>query len=234
MADEPKDLDAIATALAARHGDEKRALVVLLDENHSYRAKLRDIKAELATAQQAAKDAAVPDGAVVLKGAEAKAWEVYTTFGTPAEVQAALDAGKAAAGELTKAKRDQSLAAVAAEMGVKTSVLKALTGHAEHGFAPELRDEPDPADASKTVKVPYAVRTDADGSVKAVKLTEYVTASFGEDVAATLTASAGSPAPAPASGPRFPATGPATGGSRQVDDAAERAALAGSGAYNLF
>lgn len=90
MADDTKDLAAIAAGLAARHGDATKALEKLVDENHDMREKNRALKAELKAAQETAASAKVPDGAVVLTKADAEAWAAYQALGAPRDVAAAV------------------------------------------------------------------------------------------------------------------------------------------------
>lgn len=103
-------------ALLAKNGNDAiRMAEKLFDENFKLRQKNTALKGS------------VPgDGAVVLKGDDAKKWEKYRALGEPAEVKASLDSGRDA---ISKLERNDKVAAYekAAEVaGYKPSVFAAL------------------------------------------------------------------------------------------------------------
>jgi len=133
------------TALIAEHGDAKAALQTLARERNEARAE----NAKLRKSNRELKDRA-PDGSVILKGDDAKAWGQYKELGTPEDLTKALEQK----GELEKqeAKRAKSEArADAAEaIGWKAGALEKIAGVDDLEF--ELREE---TVEGEQVKVPY-------------------------------------------------------------------------------
>lgn len=113
-------------------------------ENYRYREQKRDLAAEV----QALKGKQVPDGAVVLTGDDAQAWQAFSTLGKPDEVKTRLEERDSLAAEVAGVKRDQTLREVAEAAGYKFAVLRQLGGDREY----ELRDVT--ADG-QTRKVPF-------------------------------------------------------------------------------
>lgn len=146
------DLAKAIEGLLAKHGDPNAALRVLLNENHTYRDTVRELKSKLPA-----------DGAVVLTGDDAQAWGEYRTLGKAAEVKKALDDGKAVASELSGLKRNEEVRTVAEIAGFKPSVLKTLAGD----LAFEVKEEK--GKDGKAVRVVHVKGADD----KSVPLTEY-------------------------------------------------------------
>jgi hypothetical protein len=96
-------------------------------DNYNYRSKLRELKAELATA----KAAVPPEGAIVLTGDDAKAWEELKALGSAADLQGKLDKLNEAENKLRQLERTEKLRGVADAAGYDFDVLAALSGDLE-------------------------------------------------------------------------------------------------------
>lgn len=91
-------------------------------EVYDYRQELRAAKNEVATLQ----GKAAPEGAIILTGDDAAAWEAYTTLGAPDEVKQGLDQRAEYAQRLEGLARETLLRQVAEQAGYKPSVLAQL------------------------------------------------------------------------------------------------------------
>lgn len=140
--DDPDEEDDPPPATGGDFGPERswwqRRVGRLKKEAARYRRELRDAQAQFAQERE---------GAVVLKGDEAKALEAYRALGTPEEVAKALKAGEEATGELATVRRSLTIRDAAAAAGFKASVLERLGPD----LAYEVRDGKD--DEGKPVKV---------------------------------------------------------------------------------
>jgi len=105
----------------------KSKLEKLESDNYAYRSKIRELKAELATA----KAAIPPEGSTVLTGDDAKAWEELKALGSAADVQAKLDKLAEAESQLKRLERTEKLRSVADVAGYDFDVLAALSGDLE-------------------------------------------------------------------------------------------------------
>lgn len=116
-------------ALLARSGNDAiRMAEKLYDDNFKLRQKNTTLKQS------------VPgDGAVVLKGDDAKKWEKYRALGEPAEVKASLDSGRDAATKLEAVGRAEGYRKVAEAAGYKPSVFARLAE--QDGLSVELVED---------------------------------------------------------------------------------------------
>lgn len=123
-------------ALAAKHSNDGVGLARnLWDQLQAANAKVTELSGKVA-----------PDGAVVLKGDQAKAWSKYTSLGKPEEIETALSEGTAAKGDLAKLNRRETIRTVAGVAEFDADVLTTLAGDLEF----EVVDE---TVKGKTVKV---------------------------------------------------------------------------------
>ena len=178
--------------------------------------------------------AKVPKNGRVLTAQEAAEFDAYKALGKPpAEITAELAAGAEAGKKLADAEQAKNYEEAATALGWKGGLLKTYAGHAEHGFVVEWREEVDPEDASKRVRVPYA-KPKAEGAPP-VKLAEYVGTAFGADAAdsikagtapavSTTSTTPGTAPGAAAVAPRGPQFTPQAGGSTapKADDPVAR------------
>lgn len=109
----PPDLKA-AEQFVAKHGSAAEAVRVLMGENYSHREKNRALEAR------------VPEGAVVLKADQAKAWEAYRQLGEPAELKTAKEERTTFAARVATFEREKVHAAAAEVTGFKPAVLNKL------------------------------------------------------------------------------------------------------------
>jgi hypothetical protein len=188
-------------ALQTRYNNDSAALARdLLAENAKLRSERRDLREDLTKAT-----AKVPaEGAVVLTGDDAKAWqtykeqsgqgavlvpkdkaaalEAYEKHGTPEVVAQQLESGKVASVEVAQRKRAETLEVAAKSVGFKTGLLKL----AAKDLDVQMR-EVDVTDAEgKTSKVqkPFVVVKDGDKE-NLTPLVDHFKAA-GEDVLADL------------------------------------------------
>ena len=139
--------------LVQRQGGADAAALLLYQENHSYREKLRQAEQQLTELR-----GKLPgEGAVVLDADKAKSWEAYQALGAPDEVKKLKD-------EFTGLKREAHFRTVAEVHGFNPVVLAGLPGAA--ALTIELGEE---TANGKTVKVAYVVQ--ADG--KKIALPDY-------------------------------------------------------------
>ena len=137
--------------LVQRQGGADAAALLLYQENHSYREKLR-----LAEQQLSDLRGKLPgEGAVVLDADKAKTWEAYQALGAPDEVKKVKD-------EYAGLKQEAHFRAVAEVHGFNPVVL----GKLATDLTIELGEE---TASGKTVKVAYVVQ--ADG--KKIALPDY-------------------------------------------------------------
>lgn len=137
-----------STVLAQYGGDAVKIaekLATVLTDNYDLREQRRELKRQLAEAQRAAPT----EGARVLSVDEAAAYDAYAALGTPAEVQAALDAKAAAEGKLTALERDATLRDVRDATGYDLEVLRDIGG-AEWQYT--ISSDPDSGARVVTVK----------------------------------------------------------------------------------
>lgn len=104
--------------LLKRHENDARAAAQLLyQENHQYRAEIRDLQKEVDRIRKQ-----VPaDGAVILGADEAALWQKYQTLGKPEEIESVK-------AENATIKRGQLLSQVAEAHKYKVGVLSTLAG----------------------------------------------------------------------------------------------------------
>lgn len=130
--------------LVQRQGSMDAAAFLLYQENHGYRERIRDAERQIRELQ-----GQLPgEGAVVLTGDQAQAWQSYQTLGAPDEVKKVKD-------EYTALKRDAHFRAVAEVHGFNPVVLAGLPGAAD--LTIEIGEE---TSNGKTVQVAYVVQQD--------------------------------------------------------------------------
>lgn len=153
---EPKgpDLAKVVESLIAKHGDGNAALRVLLAENYGYRDQIRDLKAK-----------APADGALILTGDDAKAWDKYRTLGKPDELATVKREHGERGTELTGLKRESELRTVAEKTGVDFDVLKTIAGQLDFAGTVKVKDP-------KTQKESEVVAV-KDGEADPVAFDEY-------------------------------------------------------------
>jgi hypothetical protein len=138
-----------ASALLGQYnGDAVRMaekLAEVLGDNATLRDQRRGLREEVTTL----KAKQTPEGARVLTGEEATAYDAYAALGKPADLTKRLSDADAATQRLTGLERDATLRDVAQAAGYKFAVLKQLGGDREY----ELRDATDAQ--GKPVKVAH-------------------------------------------------------------------------------
>lgn len=150
------DLGKVVDSLVGRHGTAEAAMRELVAENYKGREKARELEAKLP-----------PEGAVILTGDQAKAWETYTALGKPEDVKRIKTEHADYAVQLTGLKRDEELRSVAETAGVKFPVLKTIAGN--------LAFETRPVKDAKTGKENPVVHV-KDGDAEPVPLDDYAAA----------------------------------------------------------
>jgi hypothetical protein len=122
-----------------RQGGADPTAALLFQENHQYRERIRQLEQQLPG-----------EGAVVLSGDQAAAWQTYQGLGAPTDVQQRLTAAEQAQNELAGLRRAEQIRGVAEAAGYKPGVLERLA----EGLTLELRE--DQRDG-QTARVPYVV-----------------------------------------------------------------------------
>jgi len=128
------DLKVVAEKLIEKHGSESEAVRVLLNENHSYRDQLRDLKAKIPG-----------EGTVVLSGDDAAHWSAYRDLGKPEDLKKQIKDGLAEREELGVFRREKSLAVIAKAAGVEnvSAFLKVAATPEQHVVKEEKKDGKD-------------------------------------------------------------------------------------------
>jgi len=97
-------------------------LAALENDNYKFHEKNRDLTAENATL----KGKVPADGALILAGDDAAAWEQYKALGTASDLKASLEGATTAQMELAGLKREKDVTAFAGTHGLKAPVLLEL------------------------------------------------------------------------------------------------------------
>jgi hypothetical protein len=125
--------------LIRREGGADATAQLLFQENREHRQRIRELEQR------------VPgEGAVVLTGDQAAAWQTYQGLGAPTDVQQRLTAAEQAQNELAGLRRAEQIRGVAEAAGYKPGVLQKLA----EGLTLELREE---QRDGQTARVPYVV-----------------------------------------------------------------------------
>lgn len=127
-ADPGQTTDRVAEALQSllkKHGDANAVALLLLQENHGYREKLREARAKLP-----------PEGALVLAGDDATRWAAYRQLGEPTALATLRDEHATLSGEVATHRREKLVGEAATLSGYKPAVLSRLAGD----LALEIRD----------------------------------------------------------------------------------------------
>jgi hypothetical protein len=162
----------IADRLITRHGTSDRAIEVLAGENFDYRETIRQRDAEIATLRQRQ----VPDGGVVLTGADAQRWEKFNKLAItdPDKVAERLTRADTLESEQQKNAARTLYTDAAKPFGWNGDVLADLIP--SKGLAVEMRDVAIVENGkSETKKLPF-VRTASDTNAAWQRLDEYATA----------------------------------------------------------
>jgi hypothetical protein len=99
-------------------------LAEVLGDNATLREQRRDLRAEVTTL----KGSQAPEGAVILTGDDAAAYQAYQALGKPGDLTKRLADGDAAITSTAQLERDALVAEAAAVAGYKPSVLKDRAG----------------------------------------------------------------------------------------------------------
>lgn len=151
------DLIKTAQDLIAKHGGENNAMVQLLKDNRNLRSKNSTLKGSQ-----------IPEGARVLQGDEAKAWDAYVALGKPDALKTSLEDGTKAMNELGGLRKAELHRTVAESLGFKEAVLTTLIEKDQLQL--EVKEE---TDKGKTVKVAYAKGVDPKAPEALTKLSDY-------------------------------------------------------------
>lgn len=162
----PPTLDEMRKVVEERGVDSAaRMLLELSEDNFKYRSRLREAEGR------------VPEGAVVLKGEDARRWEKFKALGDPASVEKELAEGRDAKGWQARRLKEDNLASVAELHGWKPSVLKRLGAELEV----EVGEHPTEKADGKPVRVGFVVTRGDDGKEQGRKpLDEYAREQWGD------------------------------------------------------
>lgn len=158
------DIEATVQRLLDSKGD-KAAVGELLRDNFRQREEIRQLKDKLDAAPK------VPEGGLVLKADEAKAWTAYQALGKPEDVKKSLDQKVELEQKVQSAEKAEGRRAVAELLGWKDSVLAKLPGADQLKY--EVREET--VDGEK-VKVAYITEPTQGATPK--KLTDHADAAW--------------------------------------------------------
>ena len=126
-------------ALAAKHSSDGVGLARnLWDQLQAANAKVTELTGKIA-----------PEGAVILKGDQAKAWAKFNSLGKPEDLETRLNEGAAAIGKVAKHDREKHVGEVAKLVGFDADVLNDLAGTLEF----EIAEETVKGKVEKVVKV---------------------------------------------------------------------------------
>jgi hypothetical protein len=162
----PKDFDpqvAIREAVA-KHGDAERALGYFLRDNRKYRKDMAELRAKLP-----------PEGAVVLSGDDAKAWDEYRALGKAGDLKAALGERDRFRDEADGLRRAEVYKQAAEAHGYKAPVLSRLAS--QEKLQIEIKEE---KVGARTAQVAYVKGVDDKGKETATKLPDYAARAWPE------------------------------------------------------
>jgi hypothetical protein len=125
--------------LIRREGGADATAQLLFQENREHRQRIRELEQQLPG-----------EGAVVLTGDQAAAWQTYQGLGAPTDVQQRLTAAEQAQNELAGLRRAEQIRGVAEVAGYRPTVLERLAEGLEFEVREEQRD-------GQTARVPYVV-----------------------------------------------------------------------------
>jgi hypothetical protein len=125
--------------LIRRQGGADATAQLLYHENARHRERIRQLEQQLPG-----------EGAVVLTGDQAAAWQTYQGLGAPNDVQQRLTAAEQAQNELAGLRRAEQIRGVAEAAGYRPTVLERLAEGLEFEVREEQRD-------GQTARVPYVV-----------------------------------------------------------------------------
>lgn len=118
----PNPAAAFQSLLQKHQNDANQVALALFGDNHRLRSDKRKLTSQLKALQ-----GKVPaDGAVVLTGEKAKAWEAYQALGKPEEIKSSLEARSGVEKELKELRRGEQIRSVSEVAGYKSSVLSRL------------------------------------------------------------------------------------------------------------
>lgn len=185
--------NATAAVIAKNGGDPSKAVLELTRENYKLRDKNRELRGKV-----------TPEGAVILTGDDAKAWQAYRDLGKPEDLKATRDERdtlKADGAKRAKADLHQQIAGDTFNVKVLSTLLDS------NNVTVELREE---KLGQKDIVTPYV----KDGG-KDVKLLDYAKKHWAEFLPSLIRQDApkrGPFTPSPGSGgPSRPSTTPAPG-----------------------
>lgn len=161
-----------------------------LNDNYTLRRKRDDLQGEVTTLTGNQK----PEGAVILLGDEAGAYEAYKGLGKPDEIKTKLEQVDTLASELGGMKREATIRQVAEVAGYKPAVLTRLGGDREYVIKDETADD-------KPIKRAYVKTEQGDKP-----LADYAAAEWGDFLPA-LTATNAAQQGQQSGGVRYPAQG---------------------------
>lgn len=189
------DVKAAVQGLLAKHGDAERAMGYLLRDNQGYRRRNADLKAKVP-----------PEGAVVLGGDDARAWEEYKALGKAGDLKQALLERDRVKADLDGLRRAEVHTQAAEIYGYEPKVLGRLIE--QDKLTLEVKDE---QVKGKPARVALVKHRDDQGKDVTSKLPDYAARAWPEFLAA-LTHKASGPPPgtplrAPAAGPPPPTRG---------------------------
>jgi hypothetical protein len=165
--------------LIQRQGGVDSTAALLFQENREHRQRIRELEQRLPG-----------EGAVVLTGDQAQAWQTYSQLGNPAEVQQRLTAAEQAQQELAGLRRAEQVRSVAEAAGYKPNVLQRLA----EGLTLDLREQ---QVEGQTARVPVVV-TGEGQQQQATPLAEYAQQHWADFLPALQ--AQGGPQPGPAQG----------------------------------
>jgi hypothetical protein len=140
--------------LIRREGGADATAQLLYHENARHRERIRQLEQQLPG-----------EGAVVLSGDQAQAWQTYQGLGAPTDVQQRLTAAEQAQQELAGLRRAEQIRGVAEAAGYRPTVLERLAEGLEFEVREEQRD-------GQAARVPYVVTKSEQGEQR-TPLAEY-------------------------------------------------------------
>lgn len=118
--DDAPDQNTLVQSLVARFGDAKAAVAQLASENRKLRQQRRELRGQLP-----------PEGAVILQGDEAAAWDRYQQLGKADELASVIEERDRLKAETAQQARRERVQQAAALAGYKPTVLAELLRDAD-------------------------------------------------------------------------------------------------------
>lgn len=152
-----------------------------LDQLKAKNTEIQNLNEQLKEAQSKA-NSAIPAGAVVLQGDDAKAWNEYQALGTPKDLKKVVKEVQTLTEKVRTAELTQSLESVAKAAGLNHGVLSDWATHPIDGKGISFLTKKEKNDKGEDIEVAYVkVETPIDGNPNKTEVKEHKLLDFAKE-----------------------------------------------------